>query len=158
MTGTLVVRCATETDHAAILGLMERFEAHLTAIDPTDPTCTPPERLAALVRFALGPWPCRGVLMAECLDRPLGFLAFSEIVWMDDGAPALWMSDLYVEADMRCSGVGRALIDAASEQVRIRGGRRLVFTVWEKNGPARRFYEHLGASPVAGEITLSLTV
>jgi GNAT superfamily N-acetyltransferase len=150
------IRLAAEPDLPAILAMMQAFEAHLTAIDPADPNDTPSEKLAALARFAIGPLPCRGVLLAEAGGEAQGFLAFSEIVWMDDGAPALWMSDLFVAEGARGLGLGRALVEAARAETRARGGRRLVFTVWDCNAAARAFYARLGAVPVAGEITLSL--
>ena len=74
---------------------------------------------------------------------------------MDDGAPALWVSDLYVAEEGRGAGLGRTLMDAAQAAVRARGGRRVVFTVWDKNAAARAFYDRLGVGPVKGEILLN---
>ncbi|MGF1659931.1 MAG: GNAT family N-acetyltransferase [Rubrimonas sp.] len=152
------IRRATEADLPALEALAEAFEAHLNAIDPANPTTVPPERRAAVLRFALGPWPCRAVLLAGAGDAPLGFLAFQEIVWMDDGAPALWVSDLYVAPDARGRGAGAALMAAAQAEARARGGARVVFTVWRENAPARAFYARLGAREVGDELLMSLGV
>jgi ribosomal protein S18 acetylase RimI-like enzyme len=152
-----VIRPATEADLPALAAMMAAFEAYLNTIDPGNPSAVGDAARAAVARFALGPAPCRGVFLAERDAKPVGFLAWQEIVWMDDGAPALWVSDLYVAPEARGIRVGEALMDAARAAVRERGGRRVVFTVWDGNAAARAFYAALGAEPVGGEILLSLS-
>lgn len=150
-----MIRPATEADLPVLVAMMAAFEAYLNAIDPSDPTTISDAAREAVARFALGPAPCRQVLLAERGGAAVGFLAFQEIVWMDDGAPALWVSDLYVEPGTRGAGAGRALMEAAQAAVQVRGGRRVVFTVWDKNAAARAFYARLGAGLVKGEILLT---
>jgi GNAT superfamily N-acetyltransferase len=150
------IRPATEADLPALVAMMRAFEAYLNAIDPADASDLGDATRERVARFALGPPPCRTVLLAEGPGGPEGFIALQEIVWMDDGAPALWVSDLYVEPSSRGAGLGRDLIVAAQAEVAARGGRRLVFTVWDRNAAARAFYARLGAVPVKGEILLGL--
>jgi GNAT superfamily N-acetyltransferase len=151
-----MIRPATEADLPALVALMRDFESCLNAIDPADATDLGDAARARVARFALGPAPCRTVLLAEGPRGPEGFIALQEIVWMDDGAPALWVSDLYVEPSARGTGLGRDLIAAAQAEIAARGGRRLVFTVWDRNAAARAFYARIGAVPVKGEILLGL--
>lgn len=151
-----MIRPATEADLPALVAMMAAFEAHLNTIDPVNPTAIGDAARKAVARFALGPAPCRGVFLVERDEVSVGFLAWQEIVWMDDGAPALWVSDLYVAPEARAAGTGRALMDAACSAVRERGGRRVVFTVWQRNAAARAFYTALGADVVREEILLSL--
>jgi GNAT superfamily N-acetyltransferase len=151
-----VIRPAIQADLPALVAMMAAFETHLNTIDPANPSAIGDAARAAVARFALGPAPCRGVFLAEREAKPVGFLAWQEIVWMDDGAPALWVSDLYVAPEARGVGVGEALMAAARAAVRDRGGRRVVFTVWDRNAAARAFYAALDAETVKGEILLSL--
>ena len=63
-------------------------------------------------------------------------LAASDHVWTIIG---LAVGDAY-----RRRGVGRALIDAAAEEARARGERRLTLRVLGPNEPARRLYQSAG--------------
>ncbi len=153
--GAHPIRRARDTDLPALEALAEAFEEHLDAIDPANASTVPAARRARVLRFALGPWPCRAVLLAGG-DSPMGFLAFQEIVWMDDGAAALWVSDLYVAQPARRRGIGRALLAAAQAEARTRGGARVVFTLWRRNVAAQAFYARLGAEEIADEALMTL--
>jgi ribosomal protein S18 acetylase RimI-like enzyme len=63
-------------------------------------------------------------------------------VWT--GTEDCWLEDLYVRADARRAGVGRALVDASLERARTRGCRRIELDVNEENVEALRFYRSLG--------------
>jgi len=51
---------------------------------------------------------------------------------------------MWVAPDARGAGVGRALLDAVADWARARGCDRLILTVTESNGTARRFYAARG--------------
>jgi ribosomal protein S18 acetylase RimI-like enzyme len=55
-----------------------------------------------------------------------------------------WLEDLFVSADARGRGVGRALVDAAVERARARGCRRIQLDVNEQNGEALALYRSTG--------------
>jgi ribosomal protein S18 acetylase RimI-like enzyme len=56
----------------------------------------------------------------------------------------LLINGLTVDPSRRRSGIGRALIEAATAEARARGMRRLTLRVLGPNKPARRLYESAG--------------
>jgi GNAT superfamily N-acetyltransferase len=63
-------------------------------------------------------------------------------VWT--GADDCWLEDLYVTDGARGTGVGRALVTAATERAGARGCRRMELDVNEENAAALAFYEQMG--------------
>ena len=63
-----------------------------------------------------------------------GFIAFR------DG----WIDHLYIRPDCQRHGVGRALLDAGTAELREAGFEPLVLWVLSANEPGRRFYEACG--------------
>ena len=55
-----------------------------------------------------------------------------------------WLEDLFVEADARGSGLGRALVEATLDRARERGCRRVELDVNTENPPALALYRSLG--------------
>src|SRR6476469_7729292 len=60
------------------------------------------------------------------------------------GSDDAWLEDLFVVADARGGGHGRALAEAAFESARARGCKRIELDVNAKTGGAMRFYESIG--------------
>jgi len=71
-------------------------------------------------------------------------LRFRHSVWTD--SPDCWLEDLYVEQPARGSGVGRALVELASERALARGAARIELDTNEHNRGAIALYESLGFS------------
>jgi ribosomal protein S18 acetylase RimI-like enzyme len=61
------------------------------------------------------------------------------------------LEDLFVSADRRRSGLGRALLDAAIDRARARGCRRIKLDTAERNEPALALYRSAGFSDEAYE-------
>lgn len=84
------------------------------------------------------------VLVAEEDGVVLGY------VWLRRTGPrpahdhVLVVDGLAVDPACQCTGVGRALVRAAIEEARRRGGRKLTLRVLEPNAAARRLYESAG--------------
>ncbi len=57
-----------------------------------------------------------------------------------------FLEDLYVRADARDSGLGRALVEKVVELATARGCRRVELDVNEANAPAKHLYESFGFS------------
>ena len=73
------------------------------------------------------------------------FLSYS--TWT--GSHGIYLEDLYVRPERRRGGHGRALLAELARICLERGYQRLEWSVLEWNEPARRFYESLGAVPLA---------
>ena len=63
------------------------------------------------------------------------------------GRPGIWLEDLFVLPEHRGGGHGRALLQALFDRA---DGGRVEWAVLDWNQPSIRFYESLGARPVAG--------
>jgi GNAT superfamily N-acetyltransferase len=79
-------------------------------------------------------------------EPPAAFaqLRFRHSLWT--GADDAWLEDLYVDADARRAGLGRALVEACVERARERGCRRIQLDCNERNRAALALYESLGFS------------
>ncbi len=60
-------------------------------------------------------------------------------------ADTVLMNDLYVDAEARGRGIGRALIEAAAEIARSRGAHSLEWSTAPDNDTAQRLYDTTGA-------------
>lgn len=86
-------------------------------------------------------------VVALVVGDPAGGLAvvsFRSNVWFD--GPVALLDELYVRPDLRGRRLGSALLDAACELVRERGGELLEINVDGEDADARRFYEARGFS------------
>jgi GNAT superfamily N-acetyltransferase len=63
------------------------------------------------------------------------------------GRPGIWLEDLFVRPEHRGDGYGRALLQALFDRA---DGGRVEWSVLDWNEPSIRFYDALGARPVAG--------
>lgn len=59
------------------------------------------------------------------------------------------IGELYVLHRVQRQGAGSGLMQAMASALLDRGHRAMSLWVLEKNGPARRFYERLGGTPIA---------
>jgi len=107
--------------------------------------CTPdPERLA---RHLFGS-PCYAeALIAEVDGARVGYALFFHSYSTFLTKPGIFLEDLFVHADARGSGAGKALLDALVGLAKERGYGRVEWSVLDWNEPAIRFYRSLGARP-----------
>ena len=77
-------------------------------------------------------------------DPPMGVvqLRYRWGVWWD--AEDCNVEDVFVSADARGSGLGRALVSAAIDRARARGCRRMELDTGADNAPAQGLYRSLG--------------
>jgi GNAT superfamily N-acetyltransferase len=76
------------------------------------------------------------------------FLGYACLYWHFSSTLAretVLMNDLYVEADARGKGVGRALIEASRDVARKRGAAHLEWATAPDNLTAQRLYDSTGA-------------
>ncbi|MCU1452883.1 MAG: family N-acetyltransferase [Acidimicrobiales bacterium] len=100
-----------------------------------------------------GPDAVPRVLLVEVDGRvggmALWFPTFSTFL----GRSGIWLEDLFVRAELRGNGAGRALIQA----LRDRTDGRVEWNVLDWNERAIGFYESLGARPLGGWTTYRWT-
>jgi GNAT superfamily N-acetyltransferase len=130
---------ATQLDLSELLPLMRAY-CEFYEVEPRD------DRLVALSR-ALIDDPGEGVqLIARGEDNIA--VGFATVYWTWqtlDAARVGVMNDLYVSADVRGGGVGRALIEACRGACRKRGVNKLVWETAPDNRTAQRLYDSTGA-------------
>ena len=102
------------------------------------------EQLAASV---FGPGAVPRVLLAEHDGEVAGMAIWFPTYSTFLGVPGIWLEDLFVRLERRGLGLGRALLDALFERA---GDGRVEWAVLDWNEPSIRFYDLLGARPVAG--------
>jgi len=132
---TVVVRAATGADEAAWRELWSGYNRFYDVALPENVTAAtwarildPASSLCALVAVA-GTGDVVG--LANYVLHPR---TYSEHL-------ACYLEDLFVRADVRGSGAGRALIDALLERGRAAGWSRLYWHTREDNAVARRLYD-----------------
>jgi GNAT superfamily N-acetyltransferase len=79
-------------------------------------------------------------------DRLLGYACLYWHKSSLSAADTVLMNDLYVDADARRLGIGRALIEAAAEIARSRGAHSLEWSTAPDNHTAQRLYDKTGAA------------
>jgi len=94
-----------------------------------------------------GPRPYAEAVIAEEGSQPIGFALFFHTFSTFLARPGLYLEDLFVLADHRGRGVGRALLAHLAHLAVERGCGRLEWAVLGWNQEAIRFYERLGAKP-----------
>ena len=131
---TQPVRVAGPEDATVVARLLTEFRDHLGRDWPPETTIRAGvERLIARddSEYLLGGAPAAGVVQL----RRYG-------IWWDAEDCAL--EDLFVRAETRGSGLGRALVEAAIDRARARGCRRIELDTGEENAPALALYRSLG--------------
>ena len=140
----LVVRAMTATEFAAYRrsSTLEYAAAHVKAGD-----WAPDEALELAERET-------DELLPDGVDTPGTALLVGEsdgevigMVWVGpapQSRPGWWLYDIEVVAEARGRGYGRALLAAAEQAVRDRGGDTLGLNVFGDNEVARTLYESAG--------------
>lgn len=99
-----------------------------------------PEKAA---RDLIGPAAALGAFVAEAEGALVGFAFWHPAYETCYAARGAFVNDLYVRADHRGGGVGRALVQAVARASAAAGGEFLWLTGYSHNEVARRFYRRL---------------
>jgi GNAT superfamily N-acetyltransferase len=89
-----------------------------------------------------------GMLIGAWRKTEMRLLGYACLYWHFSSTKAVetvLMNDLYVDAEARGGGVGRALIEAAAEVGRERGSPILEWSTAPDNATAQRLYDSTGA-------------
>jgi ribosomal protein S18 acetylase RimI-like enzyme len=133
----LQARGATQEDLAAILPMMEEFNA-CEAIPFDRATFTP-----RLERLLSDPGLGR-VLIFEIDGRPGGYAVVTWGFDLEYGGRDSFLTELFVLATHRRRGIGRLALAAAEQAARAGGAHALHLLVRHENAGALRLYERAG--------------
>jgi GNAT superfamily N-acetyltransferase len=138
----LVIRPAEPAD----IGAVHRFIVDLAATEgfPGEVTAQPDD----VERALFGPHPVAEALVATVAGQPAGFALFYPTYSSVLGRSGIHLDDLYVSAEHRGAGVGRALLAHLADLAVRRGCGRLEWWVLHTNEHAMRFYRRLHARPL----------
>jgi GNAT superfamily N-acetyltransferase len=129
------------SEAGTVAGLLVEFRDHMHHDAP------PRESFVASVQRLIDRDDAEYWLAASDEDGPAGGvcqLRFRHSVWT--GSDDCWLEDLFVRANERGRGLGRALVQAAMDRGRERGCARIELDTEEGNRPAVALYESLGFS------------
>jgi GNAT superfamily N-acetyltransferase len=112
---------------------------------------------AGLRHLLFGPRPYAEALIAEAGGQPVGFALWFYTVSTFNGAPSLYVEDVYVQQARRGGGIGRAMFSDLAQRALARGCTRMDWSVLDWNEPSIRFYRAIGAQPVKGWTLQRLT-
>ena len=130
-----MIRVATPDDRDDVARLLAEFNEHNGRDWPPEATIRAGvERLMARddTEYLLGGDPPAGIVQ----------LRYRYGVWWD--AEDCNVEDVFVSAEARGSGLGRALVSAAIDRARERGCRRMELDTGADNAPAQGLYRSLG--------------
>ena len=137
-----VLRAASPGDEAGLLAAIQALADYEREPDAVENTA------ADLTSSLFGPDPKVFAHVVEREERIVGiaiwFLTYS--TWT--GRHGIWLEDLFVDADQRGRGYGKALIASLGAVALQRGYSRVEWTVLDWNAPSITFYRSLGAEPM----------
>lgn len=142
------IREAGRDDAAAVVDLVHQFGREGGADAPR-------MTVAGLLEESFGAQRRFRTLIALDAGQVLGYAMFYPSYDSEHAARGVYLQDLFVVANARRRGVGRALIAAVARACKADGGRYMFWNTLEQNRAARAFYRRIGAreEPV---VTLSL--
>jgi GNAT superfamily N-acetyltransferase len=101
-------------------------------------------------RLLFGEAPRAWALIAEWEGKPVGFALWFYSVSTFDGAPKLYLEDVFVEPGLRGRGIGRAIFVDLARRAIAAGCGRMEWSVLDWNAPSIAFYRSIGALPREG--------
>jgi GNAT superfamily N-acetyltransferase len=97
------------------------------------------------LRDGFGERPAFAGLVAVAEETVIGYLLYHYGYDTDSASRIMYVLDLYVHSSARGHGVGRSLMKSAARLCREEGVKSLLWSVFEQNDVAKRFYQKLGA-------------
>jgi ribosomal protein S18 acetylase RimI-like enzyme len=133
--GSTEIRLATAADAAAIAQLLHRFNTEFDAETPgVEELRVNAGRLLEAGEIT--------VLLAGEGPEGLALLRLRGSVWR--GEPEAYLQELYVVAEHRGHGIGRALLEATMTTARHHGASSIDLATGEDDAAARALYESVG--------------
>ena len=152
-------RRAQLADVPALAGLGAKLARQHMAYDSLRFTCAEPAETGFHEFFTEQfTQPGTAITVAE-IDREIVGYVFVRIEpgsLVDLLAPSAWIHDISIEESARGSGIGPALLSAATASARELGARSVMLTVSPKNDRARRTFEKHGFRSTMIEMRMEL--
>jgi GNAT superfamily N-acetyltransferase len=143
-TDKLRIESASETDIPLLLTFIKELAAYEQLLDQVNVN---EERL----RQALfGNNPRAQAVIAYLDDSAVAFAIYFFTLSTFEGAPGLYIEDIFVRPTFRKYGIGRKLFGFLSQTARDQGCCRIELSVLNWNEQAIQFYKKLGGEPVSG--------
>jgi GNAT superfamily N-acetyltransferase len=102
-----------------------------------------------VTRDFFGPAPAAFCDLAYQADEPVGLATWYWVYTTFGASRGIFLEDLYVRAEYRGSGYGKALLAHLAKEALAHGAKRVEWSVLNWNRPSIDFYERLGAKPVS---------
>lgn len=144
----MLVRLFQPADARDLAMLMQAMQAHYRV------ACPPHAEIVASLK-ALPPG--NRILVAEVDGVLAGFAAFAEIFPGPGLRKGFFLKELYVAADRRGAGIGRALIAALARIARDEGHGRIDWTADRDDDRLLAFYDGLGGTRQEAKLFYRLT-
>jgi GNAT superfamily N-acetyltransferase len=129
------VRRATPGDAPAVARLLHDFQAEFE--EPSPGLETLEERYSDLIRN-------KEMIVLLAGDGPDGFAQLRFRPWVYSAGLCAYLEELYVVPQLRGSGLGRALLEAAMETARSEGAEQMELGTSESDTAARALYQSAG--------------
>lgn len=147
----LNIRPALPQDAALIVQLIRELAEFERA--PQEAIATPED----ILRDGYCERPKFRVVIAEWNGEPAGFALFFNNYSTWRGRPGLFLEDLFVRAQFRQKGIGKALLAHLAQIALDERCGRFEWQVLDWNTPALEFYRSLGARVMKEWLTMRLT-
>lgn len=132
------VRAAAEEDVPLLLS----FIRSLAEVERLTVATTEESLRAAL----FGTPPAAQALLVLCGGKPIGYAVYFFTFATMAGKRGLWLDDLFIDAEYRGRGIGRAMMSYVAGLAVQNDCARFEWIVLDWNTPAVEFYRGLGAS------------
>lgn len=149
----ITIRPALATDASSVGSLAKQFADYLRRMGDQSDFNLDAEKY---LRDGFGVRPAFAGLVAEADGVVVGYLLYHFGYDSDAASVNLHIADLYVKADARKQGVGRALMSSAAGIARDAGAGEMIWSVYHANQLATRFYERLGAHRITDVFFMKL--
>jgi GNAT superfamily N-acetyltransferase len=107
-----------------------------------------------LLRDGFGPEPKFRCVIAEWNETPVGFALYFYNYSTFQGRPGIFLEDLFVQAEFRGKGIGKALLLHLAQLAVGENCGRYVWQVLDWNTPSIEFYQSLGAKLMREWLTM----
>ena len=88
------------------------------------------------------------ILLGAEEDHKLVGLCIADIREYSKGYKLVFITNLIVDKEYQCKGIGKALIEEAKKEGKLRGAKRLELSVYNFNENAMGFYKKIGLTPL----------